>query len=72
MEHFHLTLKNALRVAGNPLWAKSLSLVFLSIRSAYKEDLRVSLAEMVYGTGISGPGKFLCGTRGPVPKTGLS
>lgn len=63
VERFHPTLKTALRARENPSWAKSLSLVLLCIQSAFKEDLRASLDEMLCGTEIHLPGKFLDDTN---------
>lgn len=57
-ERFHRTLK-MLQATESPSWAnKSLPLVLLSIRSAYKEDLRPLSAEVLYGTRIPLPGEF--------------
>lgn len=46
-KRFHCTLTNALCSTENPPLPKSLSLVLLGIRFAYKEDLRTLSAEMV-------------------------
>jgi len=39
-------------------WAKAVLLVLLGIRSAWKEDLKASSAELVYGSPLHLPGEF--------------
>lgn len=44
-------------------WPQLLPTVLLGLRTAYKEDLRASPAEMLYGTALRVPGEFFV-TRG--------
>ena len=55
VERFHRQLK----CSHTPhLWVDSLPLVLLGIRTAVKEDLKCSAAEMVYGTTLRLPGEL--------------
>ena len=60
IEMFHRQSKGALRAQppSSP-WMESLPLVLLGIRTAIKEDLRFSTAELVYGTTLRLPGEFI-------------
>ena len=59
VERFHRQLKIALKCSHNPhLWTESLPLVLLGIRTAVKDDLKCSTAEMVYGTTLRLPGEL--------------
>ena len=59
VERFHRHLKSALRARlTNPSWTQELPWVLLGIRTAPKEDLGCSSAEMVYGTPLTVPGDF--------------
>jgi hypothetical protein len=49
VERFHRTLKAAIMCHANHQWTEALPLVLLGIRSAFKEDLQASVAELVYG-----------------------
>ena len=60
VEIAHRRLKDALRMQQNPSnWSKNLPLVLLSIRSAIKEDLQCSPAELVYGRTLRLPQEFV-------------
>lgn len=60
VERFHRHLKSALRARlGGPNWVQELPWVLLGIRTAPKEDLGCSPAEMVYGAPLTVPGDFL-------------
>ncbi len=49
IEPFHRQLKTSLKcVATDHTWSNALSLVFLGIRSSFKEDINSSVAEMLY------------------------
>ena len=62
VERFHCYLKTALRTRlTGPNWTKVLPWVFLGIRTAPKEDLGCSSAEMVYGAPLTVPGDFIPG-----------
>ncbi|GFR99359.1 Pol polyprotein [Elysia marginata] len=60
VERFHRTLKAALkaRLTGNN-WVEELPWVFLGLRTAPKEDLGYSSAELVYGEPLTVPGEFI-------------
>jgi hypothetical protein len=47
-------------------WTEGLLLVLLGIRTSYKTDLQVSVAELVYGEPLRIPGELLTPTADPV------
>ncbi|CAB0028071.1 unnamed protein product [Trichogramma brassicae] len=57
IERFHRTLKAALKCSTQP-WTEALPSVMLGLRTSYKEDLKASPAEMLYGTTLRIPGDF--------------
>ena len=60
VERFHRQLKTALRAADPPgRWTDLLPLVLLGIRSALKEDLHCTSAELVYGQPLRLPGELV-------------
>lgn len=60
IERFHRQLKSSLMAHGHPdNWSETLPLVLLGIRTAFKEDLKCSAAELVYGSSIRIPGEFI-------------
>ena len=68
MERFHRQLKTALRASdGSPWWTDRLPLILLGVRSALKEDLGCTAAELVYGQPLRLPGEFIT----PPPSTTL-
>ena len=59
VERFHRQLKAALKAQPQPdSWMDALPLVLLGIRTALKEDISSTAAEMVYGTTLRLPGEF--------------
>ncbi|GFR95254.1 Pol polyprotein [Elysia marginata] len=67
IERFHRTLKAALKARlQGPNWADELPWVLLGLRTAPKEDLGTSAAELVYGTPLSVPGEFIDPTPKPL------
>lgn len=58
VERFHRQLKAAITCHANESWVESLPLVLLGIRSAYKEDVEASAAELLYGQPLRLPGEF--------------
>lgn len=58
VERFHRQLKTAITCHADSRWTESLPLVLLGIRSAFKEDLQSSSAELVYGEPLRLPGEF--------------
>ena len=68
VERFHRQLKAALKTQPHPdAWIDSLPLILLGIRTALKEDISATAAEMVYGTTLRLPGEFFV----PSPTTSL-
>ncbi|XP_056128342.1 uncharacterized protein LOC130106298 [Rhinichthys klamathensis goyatoka] len=65
-ERFHRDMKAALRASltGSD-WADRLPWVMLGLRSAPKEDLQASSAELVYGQPLRVPGEFLPDATAP-------
>lgn len=58
VERFHRQLKAAIVCHANDRWTESLPWVLLGIRTAFKEDLKGSSAELVYGEPLRLPGEF--------------
>jgi hypothetical protein len=58
IERLHRQLKAALTCHADEHWAEALPLVLLGIRSAWKEDLKASSAEQVYGSPLWLPSEF--------------
>ena len=59
IERFHRQLKTALKTYPDPnSWATLLPMVLLGIRTALKDDLGCTAAELVYGTSLRLPGEF--------------
>ncbi|CAK1598942.1 unnamed protein product [Parnassius mnemosyne] len=58
IERFHRQLKAAIMCHADEHWTESLPLVLLGIRSAFKEDLQSSSAELMYGEPLTLPGEF--------------
>lgn len=56
IKRFHRTMKAAIKCQNNSSWTDTLPLILLGLRSAYKEDLAPSPAEMLYGTKLKLPG----------------
>ncbi|XP_023710942.1 uncharacterized protein LOC111866330 [Cryptotermes secundus] len=53
-------------------WTEALPLVLLGIRTAFKEDLQASAAELVYGEPLRIPGELLTPTADPVDPAHLT
>lgn len=58
VERWHRTLKAAIMCHQNSKWTEVLPTVLLGLRSCYKEDLKASPAEFLYGTTLRIPGEF--------------
>lgn len=65
VENFHRPLKAAIRCHAGMTWLEALPLVLLGLRSAVKEDLNASPAELVYGEPLRLPGEFILACPGP-------
>ncbi|XP_025262992.1 uncharacterized protein LOC112637441 [Camponotus floridanus] len=59
VERLHRQLKAAIMCQQQHRWTQSLSTVLLGIRSAWKEDLQATAADIVYGQSLRLPGEFL-------------
>ena len=69
IERFHRQLKAALKCRQQPnQWTEALPMILLGIRSACKEDLGCTTAELVYGASLRLPGEFFT----PAPDNHLS
>lgn len=58
IERWHRALKTALKAKLTEKWTEELPLVLLGLRSAHKEDLNATPAEMTLGTTLRLPGQF--------------
>ncbi|XP_018323620.1 uncharacterized protein K02A2.6-like [Agrilus planipennis] len=63
VERLHRQLKGAIMCHAVPRWTEILPAVMLGIRTAWKDDLKSSAAEMVYGEPIRIPGEFFAPTN---------
>lgn len=59
IERFHRQLKAAIRCHETSCWTDALPTVLLGIRSAWKEDLQTTAAEILYGERLRIPNEFL-------------
>ena len=59
IERWHRSLKAAITCHNNPEWAEVLPTVLLGLRTSYKEDIKATAAEMLYGAAIRLPCEFL-------------
>ena len=62
VERLHRTLKTAIMCHDDTSWTEALPIVLLGIRTACKEDIQSSAAELVYGEPLSIPGELLTPT----------
>ncbi|XP_039304381.1 uncharacterized protein K02A2.6-like [Solenopsis invicta] len=58
LERWHRTVKTAIMCHQTKNWLESLPSVLLGLRSCFKEDLKASPAELLYGTTLRIPGGF--------------
>lgn len=60
IERWHRTLKTAIicQLEKEKDWLAVLPVVLLGLRTAFKEDIKCSTAEMLYGTTLKIPGEF--------------
>ena len=66
VERFHRSLKSSLRARlTGPNWMNELPWVLLGLRTAPKEDLKTSSAELVYGSPLTVPGDFIPSSCAP-------
>ncbi|GBM86280.1 Transposon Tf2-8 polyprotein [Araneus ventricosus] len=57
-ERFHRSLKQSLRCHASTKWTESIPVVLLGLRTALKEDLQCTSAELVYGSTLKLPAEF--------------
>lgn len=58
IQRWHRSLKTAITRHNNANWVDILPTVLLRLRVSYKEDLRASAAEMLYGSALKLPDEF--------------
>lgn len=58
VERWHRSLKAAIMCHEDSSWSYALPLVLLGLRTAWKADLKSSVAELVYGETLRVPGEF--------------
>lgn len=59
VERIHRQLKAALKCHDGTRWTDFLPTVLMGLRAAWREDLKTTCAELVYGETIRLPGEFL-------------
>lgn len=59
VERLHRTIKASIKCAEDKDWVSRLTTILLSHRTDYKEDLKASPAELVFGTTLRIPGEML-------------
>lgn len=58
IERWHRQLKASIKCQLTENWTEILPTVFLGLRTCYKEDLKCSVAELLYGTTLRVPAEF--------------
>lgn len=58
IERWHRTLKAAILCHDTERWTEHLPMILFGLRSTYKEDIKASPAEMVFGTTLKIPSEF--------------
>lgn len=58
VERFHRTLKSALLCKNTRNWCDELPGVLLGLQTAFRDELKCSSAELLYGQPLRVPGKF--------------
>ena len=71
VERFHRTLKAALMSNPHIPWPDALPTVLLGLRTAFKDDLQASPAEMLFGTTLRIPGEFFVTSSNPASAPGF-
>nr|XP_031847203.1 uncharacterized protein LOC116433347 [Nomia melanderi] len=66
LEHWHRSLKTAIRCQENKNWTETLPAVLLGSRTACKEDIEASTAELVHGETLCLPGEFFIEDEHPI------
>lgn len=65
VERWHRSLKTAIKCHATNDWVSVLPIVLLGLRSAFKQDIQATAAEMIYGKSLRLPGDFFS-TSSPV------
>ncbi|CAB0031129.1 unnamed protein product [Trichogramma brassicae] len=68
VERLHRTLKAAFKCSPETPWTSALPTVLLGLRTAFKEDLQASPAEMVFGTALRIPGELVIKQEATSPR----
>lgn len=58
VERFHRTLKSALMCKNAIHWSDELPIVLLGLRTAFRNELKCSSADLLYGQALRVPGEF--------------
>ncbi|XP_041786236.1 uncharacterized protein K02A2.6-like [Anopheles merus] len=58
IERWHRTLKAAICTKNTAHWTDHLPIILLGLRTAYKDDIKASPAELVYGSTLKIPAEF--------------
>ncbi|XP_066596932.1 uncharacterized protein [Prorops nasuta] len=66
IERWHRTVKTALMCNPQICWMELLPRVLLGLRTALKEDINATCAELVYGTTLRLPGEFFINQELPM------
>jgi len=59
IERLHRQIKAAIRCHETEVWTTVLPIIMMEIRAAWKEDLKATSAELVFGEPIKLPGQFI-------------
>ncbi|GFW59779.1 integrase catalytic domain-containing protein [Trichonephila clavipes] len=59
IEELHRPLKSAIKCHATERWTEVLPIILLGLRASLKEDILCTPAELVFGTPIRLPGRFL-------------
>lgn len=63
IERWHRTLKASIMCHNRIDWSHKLPLILLGLRTSYKEDMKTTAAQMVYGTPLRLPGEFFIDSK---------
>lgn len=63
IERWHRSMKAALKAKANDRWIDELPLILLGLRTAIKEDIGISPAELTFGKSLMLPGQFFHETK---------
>lgn len=69
VERFHRTLKAAIMCVDPKHWCDRLPLILLGLRTAVRDDINCSIAEMIYGQQLRIPGEFYDASSRDIDRT---